>query len=402
MTGIGTGFIHKFRAAFFAILGLKKSLIVLLFWALLISLSLAYAEPVWEDGPPNLFPQSQGVSERRSPELPRISLPFETGSRAHTEAPENNKGPIDPVSVSVLPASREFSDGPYFALIPSRVRAGEPITVAYTDDFSQGGSANLQAVLLNNQGRRIARATFFNFSGAFEAGEMKIAVLAVPSTAGNGSFSVRIEAGTQFIQELPLTVDPRDFVSEVIALDEENTALLTVPDPQKTAEAERLWAILSRTGTVIYDNGPFISPVNSTRLTSFYGDRRVFRYIDGSTDTSIHGGIDFGVPTGTEVRSCAAGRVVFAEFRIVTGHSVIVEHLPGVFSLYYHLDSIDVEENVLVDTGTLLGYSGSTGLATGPHLHWEIRIAGENSDPDAFTARPILDKDEILRNLTRY
>jgi murein DD-endopeptidase MepM/ murein hydrolase activator NlpD len=94
--------------------------------------------------------------------------------------------------------------------------------------------------------------------------------------------------------------------------------------------------------------------------------------------------------------------VILARFRIVTGNSVIIEHLPGVYSLYYHLDHIDVAEGAMVSAGTLLGQSGSTGLATGPHLHWEIRVSQENTDPDAFVARPILDKDAILTKINTF
>jgi murein DD-endopeptidase MepM/ murein hydrolase activator NlpD len=91
--------------------------------------------------------------------------------------------------------------------------------------------------------------------------------------------------------------------------------------------------------------------------------------------------------------------VVLARYRIVTGNSVILEHLPGVYSIYYHLDSIAVSEGTLAAAGTVLGSSGATGLATGPHLHWEIRVSGENADPDAFTARPLLDKNAILAKM---
>jgi murein DD-endopeptidase MepM/ murein hydrolase activator NlpD len=91
--------------------------------------------------------------------------------------------------------------------------------------------------------------------------------------------------------------------------------------------------------------------------------------------------------------------VVLARPRIVTGNSVVIEHLPGVYSLYYHLDTIAVSEGEMVQTASLLGTSGSTGLATGPHLHWEIRVSGENTDPDALVARPILDRDAILAKL---
>jgi murein DD-endopeptidase MepM/ murein hydrolase activator NlpD len=91
--------------------------------------------------------------------------------------------------------------------------------------------------------------------------------------------------------------------------------------------------------------------------------------------------------------------VVLARNRIVTGNSVIIEHLPGVYSLYYHLDSIDAAEGAIVAAGERLGLSGATGLATGPHLHWEIRVSGENTDPDILMARPVLDKDALLSRL---
>jgi murein DD-endopeptidase MepM/ murein hydrolase activator NlpD len=125
----------------------------------------------------------------------------------------------------------------------------------------------------------------------------------------------------------------------------------------------------------------------------------VYKYSNGSSDTSIHAGIDFGVPKGTAVSACGPGKVVLARNRIVTGNSVIIEHLPGVYSLYYHLDKINATEGAMVTAGELIGQSGATGLATGPHLHWEIRVSGENADPDAFIARPILDKSAILSKL---
>jgi murein DD-endopeptidase MepM/ murein hydrolase activator NlpD len=225
------------------------------------------------------------------------------------------------------------------------------------------------------------------------------ALLAVPSTVRPGEAKVQIESPSGLLVELPLVIGERKFVAETIDLDEANTALRTVPDPRKNEESNYLWAILSSAGKECFAPDPFVFPVESTRRTSFFGDRRVFKYSNGSSDTSIHAGIDYGVPLGTRVSSCAPGKVVLARARIVTGNSIVVEHLPGVYSLYYHLDTIAVSEGEIVKTGSLLGTSGSTGLATGPHLHWEIRVAGENTDPDALVARPILDRDAILTKL---
>jgi murein DD-endopeptidase MepM/ murein hydrolase activator NlpD len=278
---------------------------------------------------------------------------------------------------------------------------GEPFVVALAlpPDLNRG--TMLRALLLNSAGRQLGKADFFTIDEDAASGAvLKAALLAVPSTMRGGQAAVRIEGLPDMIlEDLPVTVAGRDFVSETIDLDARNTAIRTEPDPQKTTESSQLWAILNQTGTRVYTEGIFTPPVTSTRRTSLYGDRRVYRYVDGSTDTSIHAGVDYGVPKGTRVNACAPGRVVLSRPRIVTGNSVVIEHLPGVYSLYYHMDSLSVREGDLVITGTILGESGATGLATGPHLHWEVRVAGENTDPDAFTVRPLLDKTEIFAKL---
>jgi murein DD-endopeptidase MepM/ murein hydrolase activator NlpD len=279
--------------------------------------------------------------------------------------------------------------------IPGDPRPGEPVTVA----FIPPAAGNFRAVLCNSRGQRLTMALFFPLPGGEEL--LWAAVLAVPSTARPEIAVIRIEEDYTVIGEIPIIIADRDFVSEEIELNQQNTNIRTVPDPQKTAESEQLWAIINRTGAEIFTEGPFIPPVDSPRRTSFYGDRRVYRYVSGTTDTAIHAGIDYGVPTGTPVRAAAAGRVVLARFRIATGNSVIIEHLPGVYSIYYHMDRIEAAEGDPVHPGDLLGESGATGLATGPHLHWEIRVAGENADPDVFVSRPILDKGAILSKLER-
>ncbi|MDR0710619.1 MAG: M23 family metallopeptidase [Spirochaetaceae bacterium] len=289
------------------------------------------------------------------------------------------------------------------ALLDANPRLGEPFVVALAlpPELKPDPAAPIQALLLDSAGRRTARASFFTVDEGRAGGHLIMAaLLAVPSTMRSGPAAVRIEGPSSFIfEDLPVIVEKREFLSETIDLDERNTAIRTETDPQKISEAEQLQAILRHTGTQVYTEGAFTPPVTSTRRTSFYGDRRIYRYTDGSTGNSIHGGVDYGVPVGARVSACAAGRVVLAQSRIVTGNSIVIEHLPGVYSLYYHLDSIAVRENDLVMAGTILGESGATGLATGPHLHWEIRVAGENTDPDALTARPLLDKNEIFAKL---
>jgi murein DD-endopeptidase MepM/ murein hydrolase activator NlpD len=280
-----------------------------------------------------------------------------------------------------------------YAIIPESPRPGEPVTIAVSVDTG----ARTAALTLN--GKRLTRAAFFAVPPEDGQQPFLAAVLTVPATARAGQAVIAVEASTGIVGEIAIAIAGREFNAEVIELNPVLTGIRTEPDPQKTREAEHLWSILNRTGRDAFHFGHFSPPVTATRRTSFFGDRRVFQYSNGTSDTSIHAGIDYGVPTGTAVNACGSGKVVLARDRIVTGKSVIIEHLPGVYSLYYHLDQISVAEGIFVETGTLLGLSGATGLATGPHLHWELRVFGENTDPDAFISRPILDKNAILSKL---
>jgi len=281
-----------------------------------------------------------------------------------------------------------------YTVIPETPRPGEPVTIGI--DLAAGKVKD--ALLFVNE-RQLAKSAFFTIPA--EAGKPGFwaAVITIPSTANSGSAVIKVNGEAGSILEIPITIASRDFVSEVIELNSVLTGIRTDPDPRRTEESNRLWGILSTNGSQIYHTGFFVPPVVSTRRTSFFGDRRVYKYSNGTSDTSIHAGVDFGVPKGTRVSACATGKVVLARMRIVTGNTIVLEHAPGIYSLYYHLDSISVKEGDMAYTGTQIGLSGSTGLSTGPHLHWEIRVGTENTDPDIFINRPIIDKDLIISKI---
>ena len=304
-----------------------------------------------------------------------------------------------------------FAQNVLFAALPDSPRPGEPITVALVSPPADP----VYVSLYNGNNRRLSRARFFYYLSAHPSAVVQdgavaqpvpcwTAVLTVPSTAGSGVMTLRIETGSgaslTVLAEQRITVAERRFDAEEIPLNQSNTDIRTKPDPVKTTQVDELWAILSRTGNTVYSEGPFVPPVPAgTRRTSYFGNRRVYVYTSGARDTSIHAGVDYGVPTGTPVRACARGKVVLAKFRISTGYSVVMEHLPGLYSLYYHLNAVNVMEGSIIDAGTKIGESGATGLATGPHLHWEIRASTENTDPDALVNRAVLDKTLILGKL---
>ena len=126
---------------------------------------------------------------------------------------------------------------------------------------------------------------------------------------------------------------------------------------------------------------PFIMPVNGT-ITSPFG---IGRSYNGAPVTSHHSGLDIAVPEGAPVHAAASGRVAFAGALTTRGNTVMIDHGLGVFTGYSHLSRIDVTAGQDVTQGQLIGLAGQTGLATGPHLHWELIVGAQNVDPTYWT-----------------
>lgn len=220
--------------------------------------------------------------------------------------------------------------------------------------------------------------------------DVLMAMLPTSSFLEEGTYTLKIVFTPFLLSEEIFTtqvqVKSKEFVSETIPLNDSSTAIKTNYSKERLDQINRLNKILETVNPdSIYETTSFTPPTPATRRTSFFADRRVFAYSNGKSSTSLHYGIDYGVPTGSEVRSCGRGKVVMAENRISTGWSVCIEHLPGLYSLYYHMSKLNVEVGQIVEKGKLLGLSGSTGLATGPHLHWEVRLNIEAVNPDFFT-----------------
>ncbi len=99
---------------------------------------------------------------------------------------------------------------------------------------------------------------------------------------------------------------------------------------------------------------------------------------------AMHAGIDFRAPTGSEIRSTGAGKVVSAGFSGGYGNMVEIDHGLGLSTRYGHMSRILVSAGDVVEPGQILGLSGSTGRSTGPHLHYEVRKNGDPIDPMRF------------------
>jgi murein DD-endopeptidase MepM/ murein hydrolase activator NlpD len=127
-----------------------------------------------------------------------------------------------------------------------------------------------------------------------------------------------------------------------------------------------------------------VEPVEGTRTSSFGWRRDPF-----NRRKSFHRGVDFRAERGTPVRAAGPGIVKTAHRMGGYGRVVIIEHGLGIETRYAHLRRIHVEAGDFVPAGALVGEVGSSGRATGPHLHFEVRRGGDALDPDlAFAPVP--------------
>ncbi|GAB4423008.1 MAG: hypothetical protein Kow0031_01320 [Anaerolineae bacterium] len=185
------------------------------------------------------------------------------------------------------------------------------------------------------------------------------------ATRPDGSTVTRVE--TVEVLEGP-------YGSEAIVLDAERSALLDAE--LLAAERNKLLNLWTRVTPRPRWSGAFGLPATGD-ITSYFGTRRTY---NTSEELSFHAGTDFG-GFGTPIYAPAAGTVVLAEPLTVRGNAVVIDHGLGLYSGYWHQNELAVVEGQQVQRGDLIGYIGNTGLVTGPHLHWELRLNGIAVNP---------------------
>lgn len=122
---------------------------------------------------------------------------------------------------------------------------------------------------------------------------------------------------------------------------------------------------------------PLAPPVPGC-MTSPYGVKRLH---NGKPTGDYHGGVDQRTPAGEPIRAVAAGTIAFAQPFNVLGNAVGIDHGQGLESMYLHMSKLAVTSGATVQRGDILGYAGSTGRSTGPHLHWVLSVNGINVNP---------------------
>jgi murein DD-endopeptidase MepM/ murein hydrolase activator NlpD len=155
---------------------------------------------------------------------------------------------------------------------------------------------------------------------------------------------------------------------------------MVVLSPENEARAEReqkkiaaIWPIDS----LRIWNGNFIDPLPGKKVGTPFGVRRIINNIPKNS----HSGVDITADEGDPVLAPNDGVVVLVDDEFYSGHSVVLDHGQGIYTMFFHLSKINVRYGQAVMKGDTIALVGATGRATGAHLHWGVRMQGAKVDP---------------------
>ena len=359
--------------------------------------------------------------------LQKAEVRIVQGGAATTIArPASPLGPRVSLPIAIQPAALGLKEGPatieawgaddfWRPLKPGdRALASVPVTIDLTPPklevlaatrYISPGGAVLVAFRAPDAARvdvNVGPRVFPSFPyGPAERGA-RIALVALPYDFVAGTpltVTARDEAGNTATRGLPVELKPRGFPKDTIHLSDAflqtkvpellpqrpptqpllDGFLIINRDQRRQAEEEKL-KIGAKTADRPLWEGPFVQPRN-TKVFSNFAETRTYVYQGKTVDTQVHVGFDLASTKQTPVPAANAGQVVFAGPMTIYGNAVILDHGLGLQTLYAHLSTIDVKVGDAITKGQPLGHSGSTGLAVGDHLHFEVLVSGISVTP---------------------
>ncbi len=259
---------------------------------------------------------------------------------------------------------------PEIKIYPESVKQGEQIFIELDTNESEQKLANL-VVEINDKYFPLINIDnhykcFVAISPELKVGEYQVKILnQQKETIASKIINVKLtKTGSQNISysNPTLTKDQKEIVKKEDEL---------VEKAKITFSEKQLW------------NKPFILPVPH-KVTALYG---IKRYLNGKYN-GYHTGVDFASPMGYAIKAINNGNIILAKYfskQNSNGNLIYIDHGIGVGSVYLHLSKIIVKQGDYVKQGQIIGYIGSSGRSTGPHIHWCVYLNGQNTDGLGWT-----------------
>lgn len=245
-------------------------------------------------------------------------------------------------------------------VLPSEVAPGDAFVIRVS-----GPDINIQPGASLNGGR-------FHFNACGNGCFAAIGVTGLDTKPG--VYSIEVSHGSD-IKNLPLTVIRPAFPTIRLMLPKDKVFLSPKDLVRARSEDERLAELWKAETDKLWD-GNFILPVDNEVLTAF-GAKRI---INGKM-VSVHRGVDIKGKEGVEIRASNKGRVVLEDELFFGGNTLILDHGQGIYTIYMHLSRFNVGKGDIVLKGDVIGFVGSSGRASGPHLHFGVKVLNTNTNP---------------------
>lgn len=245
-------------------------------------------------------------------------------------------------------------------LSPSEVNPGDAFLVRVTGVFSEPVSLF--------SGKQL----YFTNCGK----DCFVAIGAVDIETSPGVYNVSLKSGGKSML-LGLSIRHAAFAVLRLTLPEAKVSLSPKDLQRADKEAERLNALWLISSDKLW-NGGFITPLDNSKSTAF-GTKRI---INGKK-ISVHKGLDINGRAGEAIKASNRGRVVLSEELFFGGNTVILDHGQGIYTIYMHLSALNAGLGEIIPRGAVVGLVGSTGRASGPHLHFGVKVANVNTNPDS-------------------
>lgn len=243
---------------------------------------------------------------------------------------------------------------------------------------------------------KAARETTEQVKAEYEATLAQLGEKQETLEAEKAELEEQIAAAVEVINQLQDDIDAakaeyaKAAAAEAAAQASINAIIAQMQAEEEAARQEAAQNNQQYTGTGSTATGTYIWPCpSSTYVTSAFGmrDHPLFG------DERPHSGIDIAGSAGSEVLAADSGTVAVATYSSSYGNYVTIYHSNGDYTLYAHMSSLAVSAGQSVTQGDVIGYVGSTGWATGPHLHFEIRVNGSTVDPLSYFSNYTLAPD---------
>jgi murein DD-endopeptidase MepM/ murein hydrolase activator NlpD len=225
---------------------------------------------------------------------------------------------------------------------------------------------------------------FREFRSGEPAGYIGLLGIDMQDEPGTYELAVEVKQGERAKQlSFNVLVAKEKFAVEHLTVPKETVDLDEKSVARWKTEQEQIKQALAENSRLKLWHSNFVEPVNGKR-TGIFGSVRIMN----GKPRNPHNGEDIGAPMGADVAATNDGIVRITVNHFFSGKGVFIDHGLGFYTMYFHLSEVLVKDGDLVTAGQIIGKVGATGRATGPHLHWGVKLNGARVNPYSLLDLP--------------